>query len=1160
MAKKIGNKKRKKLDRLSGLIYSSNNPMKVRAGFFKSFDGKAMYRNVHKIRDHRYFEGIVSLKKDKNYEGMYDFSCPRTGLEKSVSWSFGVLESNVDGLLFLIEKEQLITHGLLCGDYDGCILSLDEIDSRFGISTWTVTLRGSVLRLMENHEAYSSFVADIESKSGKNVFFYTIARHISARYEDNGSYYSSIRSLRDQITRSVHGERMEFLLYKLAPVDHLQKYNYGDIVNFEKNASVVDLFHAVVDYCSYKYINGSEFTNDTLEYLSSLSSKLEYAPLSRIAAMSGCECSWSFNKCDFDFIDLYTRGDYVGVRQAFEAEPDKFESFQHFEIISKSLTRASSFCYEGMKGKILKSMVSLLLRDEGYDKALSYLYCLCHSFSPLRWFKELYLFVENETKSLSSINHDKLKKLSIISSPLNSPRMLGLLSDKVSMDYLGLCRKVVDDSISLKMWLHKDDLAGEEMVCLGGIEDNRLNKYIAKAYIAKGDYDKAIPLLEVLAGKNDRLIVYETSKLLVESYIEAGQYLDALGEFVLKCVNNANLIRSYDTEKICQVARDSAAKSKSICVSIALSLHSRYVNSDYDPALRFSFNKFLQNNKIVKPLDGISVYEKYDQELVEYFLGYVCIPDIMKLYLGFKSTKEIEMCRIEVCKYLFQGGISKDAMLREIKERTKKVVISDAVRQVENRKIYSDTSVFYSDSGLSKFCQLYSKFNDLRKNDYSSFEDEKSLQELVGIFDEKGILDHAYTVHIVDVPLNEKNSFFMTLLGRIRDEFCYGDKGLNNYLSTRIRHGHLPTTLRRCVVSENLVTKRISESSSFKPNTYWTSRIPGVDEKITKKVDKLFSEFSSAFERTIEEINDKWIQIITLDQQISSLASQKGKSEALFNYSTSNLESYVVQNRIPINAEYAEFIKRIIQWLWARTDYNLNNVKQKISVEAKQELYNLITQLHKEISVISLGSEFLNEFSDAIGRAKTLLNVNIENVISWFQRANDSLVDSFEIDTAIEIAKRSANVEVFLVKNNEVFLDGNTLSNFVDLFFIFFENALSKSGLESDSLNLEIRIENEGDSFNMRLVNRCSAVGDLEAANRSLDIYRGYCSGGNVSPGNVQCEGGTGFIKASNILKNGLGLDGCIDFGYQDNTSFEVHIQVKNFGRVVKNENTISRG
>lgn len=1154
MAKK--KKESNKYPKISGILYSSNNGAQVRTKFFNDLSAHEIYKCVGYLKDHRFFADNIKLNKNGSFHKMYGASCPNTSLEKSIYWAIGVIEANKDSINTFLEKQDQITSYILNNRYFDCLQLINDLDCIVGISTWSITIKGTILSLIGDFDEKVQYARQLDTLSGENAFIATITKNIIARYVDVDVFLPNARSFKSQITRSFEGDLLNLLLYKLTVKDYLYGLDYESIFNNEKNTSLVDLFECLLDYLVFAASDANSIDKTTEFAVTKLNKLIKHPIINNLACMFNISCNWDFSPQQYNFIDMYTEGNYLEICKQFEsATDDELIDFQYFEIVAKSAIRVGTPQFTGLKGKIVGALIDILEKNVNCNNSLSYLLCLCHSFQPLKWFCELHLFLERERKALAESDNIKIRNLSIIYSKFDSPKKLYILSEDKKALYLSEYSKILGDSLSMLLFTEKEHLHKLSSPWIKKIEENRLNKYIAKSLLEAKQYAPTIAILEKLTSCKDILISFEASSMLVEAYIKTDQAQKALEHFVTKCIANHSYVYNYNTSSICDVARTIAKSSKSIYVPVALSLHSRYIDDKYDSVLRFSFERFLINNNVMLPLDDLSIYSGYDINSLNYFLEHACIPDVMKLYFNLPTTKAIEECRISICNYLVSNNVSKDHLIQEVKDRTRKLVIGAAYKQIEKSRIYSDTSIFYNEGSRNKYIQLFEKYCTMSSTDYSSYEDEKSLSEIYELLKDKDLLSSAHTLFILKLPLNEKNSTFLTLLQRIRDDFTYGDKGFNYYLSTRIRHGHLPTTLRKCVLDEQLVTKKIANTNNFKPNEYWLKKLWVYNENTMDKINKAFTEFTTKYEEEIETINDKWLQITSLDQAIINLSDTKSKTDAIFDFSIGNFESYALQKKIPATANYAEYAKLIIDWLWKRTDLNLEKARERLSVTARQRLLDLMHSLQKDVFLLRGESQEAIEFNDAIGRARAALGTNLEQVISWFTRSEGSIVTHYDLDIAIEIAVRSAFVKVAVEKDKPYNLDGSTLSYIVDLLYILFENAISKSHLPKDSIELVLNISSYNNVVALTVTNRCAHVSDLDYANTQLDKYRASYGKQDLHKKHVQGEGGTGFFKIHNILNNLLGLEHTIRFGYETTDMFQVLISISNFEKVISNEN-----
>ncbi len=1150
--KRTRKNKSEKNKKLFGMIHSSVSKNDAIRKLFFEVPDNAFYRSLSNISAHPYFSNLFELNSRKDLSKIYTDNCPYTDLEKSLLYMLSVLEYNSEKISKFINYETFITENLLDGRFDDCIESLDAIDEEFGVSTWSISIRGSIYSIIEDLKAKYEFEEILNKKVGENKLFEVVAGEIGRRYQDPDIYVANMGSFVGQIFRAFDGELRDFLYYKLCPDDLFFNYNYEYITNYEKNSSLIDLFKCLISVLTKATVFEEFLTDHIRRIIVKLSKHINYPPLNSMANLCGVKNNWSFNEFDYGLLDLYTKGDYRSVVIKYEYSKEYFKEFQHFEILSKSATRYEPNNYDGLVGTIIKNLRSVVLKDKNYQTSMATLACLSHCFSSLRWFNELDYFIQSETKTKDFEKLKFYRRASIIHSGVNSPRKEDILPSDVVTSYKNSLKQHIEKSITVELYNNRNNIHDCNYEQFGEVDGNRFKKYVGKSLILNDRHEEAVNVLYTLNKCTDVLLSHEVSRFLVNSLIKINSIQEAVEEFVLRCIDNRNLIQNYNTDEICNAAISSLKNSNSIFFPIALSLHSRFVNNKHDSALRFSFENFLIKHNVKKPIDNIEIYERYDNRLMVYYLEHVCTPENMKLYRHLGSSRKIEECRIEVCNFLIEKGFgNKDPLVREVKERTKKLVVSKAFKQVENSKIYSDTSVFYSGSARTRIESLYDKYNELKNNDFSDYEDEQLLSKIVKLHEALSEID--INLYVIP-PINEKNSTFFNLMQRVRDEFAFGEKGLNTYLSTRIRHGHLPTNLRKCLQAENLTTSRLSGSKQFKPNEYWCFRLSSKEEKSYKKLEKLFADFSERFESEVSKINDSWLQIFTLDRSLSNLADKSNTSESIFDYSMDIFEAFKLQARLPRQLSYDEFITRAIEWLWFRTDKCLERGRKRLTGVARSYFLELLNELQVSVYDIVQDEGKRRNFNEAVGRTKATMSTSLDQIISWFNRTDENVIANYEIETSIEIASQAIGVDVEFIKDKPYKMKGKTLSNFVDLFYIFIENAVSKSNLNKEELKITIEIKSVDNVAYFIIINNCIVEGSIFDANKRMEYYKNNYGSKEILKRRIQGEGNSGFFKVWNTLSRGLNLTNLIDMNYHEDGTFKVELRVFNLDEVIENE------
>lgn len=1161
---KINIKKRqKKQSKLSKVLNSSKNGLYLKLSYFNKLSPNEICNNVRNIANYPTFKTAVHLTLLDNYNFFYGALTPNTELIKVLNWSIGLITYHKKIIKQFIIIEDQLTKSILDGQYDKSISLLNELDQICGLSTWSIAIRGTILKLANQHNDSQDFLNKIFDKCCDNNFFKYICNSLINRYDDSSMILSSTSSLKYQLLRNYQGDFQTFLIYKIIPKDFSLDYNinYADVLNYEKNASIIDLFKAIINFLSDTLISKDQNNIECAKIAAvNLSKNFSYYILDNLSTYYGVTPKWDHKKTDYDLIDAYSIGNYQEVCKIAKQNPSEYDDFTVFELIARSAARITENPFNGLKNDILTNLVNIFLKQDNYQKSLSYLHTLCFAFPDLPWFQELLFLIQRESHYIDDRTNTHLITLSSVFSKVNSPRKALTLPTEYQNVYLTSCNNTINNSVSIKLYeIIKDgNIEQFDDFLLKRLENNRFAKYKAKLLLKKGLIDEAIRLLEELSISPDNIVANDAIQLLVDSYIDTGQDEKAIELFANTSLKNTNLIRRFNTYRICEVAKKIVNTSKSICVPITLSLHSMYIDSTYDSVLRYSFEKFLNSNGATNPLEIINLCNNISEIQLYYFFEHVCTQNVMKLSFLFDNKKEIEDCRIAVCTFLIDKNVSKTILVNEVKEITKDQLIKKAVKHVDQSRIYADLSGF-RDSKSQQFRDGFDYYIELNNKDYSAYEDEIILEKIYNALGKNDIL-HKKTssVMLLNVALNEKNLSFQNLIKMLRDEFTFGHKGLNTYLSTRIRHGVLPNIIRTCVSKENLVTPIDTIKQTPKTNDYWKVKLEYITSKEWEDIDKALKKFTMEFDKIITEINDEWLQIVSLDQDIENIKKGGSKLKALFNYSVSNVESYGLQKLIK-DEEYENFIRIISQWLWNKTENNLNAVKEEIKSSAKDRFSDCFSILSENINKTVAKQEKISPLHDAISRSKDSLFTALNIVSSWFTRSKTDDIEEFEFSTAIEIAQRPANIKVNysnITVMSQLF-KGKHLNSFVDILYILFENAATKSNLDKDELKVDVSLKFEkNDELSLKITNNCKHIDDIDYHNKQLDYYRTHYGNDVFLNKVVQKEGGTGVFKIWKILSKDIEVNHDIEFGYKSDSSFDINILIIDPSGVLYHENT----
>ena len=134
----------------------------------------------------------------------------------------------------------------------------------------------------------------------------------------------------------------------------------------------------------------------------------------------------------------------------------------------------------------------------------------------------------------------------------------------------------------------------------------------------------------------------------------------------------------------------------------------------------------------------------------------------------------------------------------------------------------------------------------------------------------------------------------------------------------------------------------------------------------------------------------------------------------------------------------------------------------------------------------------------------------------------------------------------------DISISERELVYFVDIFFILFENAISKSNVAKDELNINLSITECDDNFIITTTNNCFTEESIDYINKNLDFYRDAYGDESLIKDTIQEEGGTGFFKIWKILEKDLEIRHDIEFNLDSSSLFSVTINLYSKERLLK--------
>lgn len=1121
-------------NKVSRILKNAKSDREAMSRYLYNLSPTEIYQSFNIISKSPYFQRYIYLTEKCNPNIIYTSGAAPTTIDKNFSWCLALIEFHSKKLRTYNQLKQKIQLEIIKSNPSEAIRWLDEIDNLCGKSMWSYNLRTSCQSFFQLDEKPEN---DYFGKTQKNLLLQYITFYSGTYYNDPEIYFTATAAHKNEIDRSAHKDLIDFFKYKIFKIEIGDNINFDGVFEIEKSSSLIDIYELILYATEYAKVNNLDFENifqTKIKHVFSALAKTNYTYLEAVRTAYGQFTSVSGFNHEYDILDTYTQGRYQdSFYKSLESQLLTID-FSITEILSKSLARTQIDTKENFHSSIIKMMKSLLTRDSGYASSLRHLSCLSNGKKGLEWFKQLGYFVEKESNNVS---YEKMNNADIgisFYSPIQSPRK-SILFENPDNYLKEISKKYQSESIYL---ITNDNIKEEKR-----FDKNRLKKYRLARLLKQERLHESEKILRDLINTSDPVYKIEALRAYSSILVRMEKF-DLLVELVVEIsLKNKLHFSIFDTYTILSEIERKDYRSAKIELPILYILHSQYVGEQFDSSLKFSFEIFLEKNNLKLPTELFGLENRFGEIKLHYFMKWVCTPEIMKLYLEFNTSREIEESRLKICNYLLSKSGSEDDLQFEIKNISKNLIIREAALQVENSRIYVDNTIFKGRNS-PPYISLFERYLELSKKQENIPAEEPYFERLISLI--KGNGDNARKfwkslsiIFIPELKISPKNATFLSLAKLMRQEFTYGEKGINNYLSTRIRHGVLPTALRKSSICEGIYIAQSETDDSALSETLLRNNIkqPDSEEFIT-----LAKEFSGNLEIEISNFNDVKLQIYSLENQLEKNKGTRG----IFDYSISPIETYALQKELPPSPSYEDLVKVITDWLWNRTDYILDDVKRFIEIELSESLNLIFEDFFEKVKNSTISRMGKRSLANAISRAKGDISTDLNVIASWFEHIDASTDGELELNTPIEIARRSLDINIIVNEDFDYKISQRDISNWVDVFFILFENAISKSNLKKSDAKIELTIsKNNLNEIVIDCINKTSRIESIVDKNDTLSFYRDAYGNEELTKDVIQSEGGTGFFKIWKIFERDLSLEHKIDFGFENEETFKVSILIK---------------
>ena len=1064
-----------------------------------------------------------------------------TSIKNEFRWAGAYLSAHGGKLSEFLQLSLDFQRGILRDDYASCRQALDQVEERFGQSLWLIKNKIVFLQTAEGLEAQKRYVKQVREEARGSSFIVDYVTHVvSTRNEFAVNPLRIIAQLDERLASIKLPEDLAaYFRYQINSNKEMTPEEMGGILRCENASSTIDYYETLLTVSQVAITNQDvQLINAVAGALKPLRDKVKDPRLDMLLfELQGRSFPPQPSEAAvYEAADALLEGHYEQAAQAASAALATFpETPDLREIAARSYALLPSHFQpkeHSFGERLLSRMVAVVAKTGTISEDTDELYKVALNFHYYPWARALLGFVCQEVSADPLDAGGGVVHFSATGQPVFSPLRIAAFpnlslrhsySSVISSRYghrASVAYTLAVAALPIGSWPLESLVQGQRLLLSaeGALRASDFSEALKSATklseLSELYYrQKSIRLVAYCLFKLDRL--EECLEFIVSSYLlERHLYL------VLPIKEVLNKIESVADESLCG----------NIFLPIIYDICCRFVDDSRSVERGYAYEDFLLGQNVERPSELLSQIGKFDQEKLIYFLRHLCVEPVMDCSTAFHSSQEVRDERLLVCRMLVELDTTNiETYQSEIKDILRRSTIKQQMRQIEQSKIYVDIESIKK-AVDTKLRESFNRYKALLAT-------ADRIYYIEPVRDEENDRDILKLIQLI-LPQNEMQEIINNMVVELRDQYVSStEHGLNGYLSVRIRHGTLSGQLRRPLEASHLITQRDSEDNTYKRNEHWPAHFALASVEVVDATNSRLAAFSADFDALVGQIRDSWIQV-----------KKSVPGEGLFDFSLSNMSLTEVEDFINEETTFEVFLDFMFSQLNNILDDSLAAIRRKLDQEAKSQIYDLLNSLQADLKDLA-GELDTSDINNAIGVARTELQLALDRIIDWFRRSNTASSEPFGIEDVINIGVESVrtasnrfSAEISTASGTPVLFPGRMFSSFVDIVFIVFENIV-RHAMSTKLSKAWVTVTYAQDQTYLHIENEIGPEVETQVAIKRINNLMATMHENKYNK-SIVSEGGTGFHKIWKLLRHDLGVVPELNFGFGANNRFFVEFQL----------------
>ncbi|ASG03214.1 hypothetical protein [Vibrio anguillarum] len=623
------------------------------------------------------------------------------------------------------------------------------------------------------------------------------------------------------------------------------------------------------------------------------------------------------------------------------------------------------------------------------------------------------------------------------------------------------------------------------------------------------EYDEVVTKIKSIINEDCEIVSINKAFLLHSlciSLIQTNDIFSSIKEVVDSSIKNRFLLSILPIKELIKGKRWKDFKNYKDNIELSIILHFYLIlheDSLQKTNLGFAWDWYRKSLGLINVSDiQLNDSSTTEREKAIYYLSEISTPETMEGHTeGLDTPLQTLISRSQILAKLIELDKSRDKSYeKEQVSLLKAISIQKGLDKLNQNKLYIDENIIKS-WAQRELESSYEKYQEILIHpELNISENEASLSSD----------DEDKLISLIEKMVNINKEEHVTLFNSIAKEYLMNKQGgLNLFLSMRIRHGKLESTLRKPLSDSNLITK-MSDGNAYLDNSYWIKKL-GLDSEDAELLNERFRRLSMLFDTRINTFKEHRIRCYS-----------PTNIHGVF-YVNPTIDDYDdLKRKIASGVNFGTFCDESIKLCRRSIEGNLPMTKLLI----ESEIINLIIS---EINALLEYSEYKSykPLSESIKIARNKFKKTGDIVKEWFN-FDDVDVDakSLTVDDCIDVSlanitdvhsdftldfERKITTHLSSLKLSDI--DSNNLN---EVFYILLDNIYKRSGLK-DKVKVRVRITKQDDEhLKISIVNKVNEnMINSENKNKIKEIKNIISTG--LYETKASDEGNSGLIKLKNM-------------------------------------------